>query len=82
MMHVASIGQWNLHTSLASPCMTKAHVVDFHYSLFIIYFERQIVTTFRLSNRFYFINIYRQRDCIAWPRLLAQVSRNLKYHPA
>ena len=47
MMHVASIGQWNLHTSLASPCMTKAHVVDFHYSLFIIYFERQIVTTFR-----------------------------------
>ena len=28
------LGQWNLHTSLASPCMTKVHAVDFHYSLF------------------------------------------------
>ena len=23
--------RWNLQTSLASPCMTKVRVVDFHY---------------------------------------------------
>ena len=30
------IGRWNLHSNLASPCMTKVHAVDFHHSLLFL----------------------------------------------